>query len=324
MRPKLAALIDDMQLSSVCASYVNDFGIHEIRNNTSSIVLSFFSDESALLLSKERPVVFRQEPQNSNTIHRTPTHSLFTRTRTELGHGHCTEFESFLKVVVFFSVVFVHTRCRRLFVTTQKFRMTPTFLKKWCETGNCAGLGLSILLSVGDRQHTNIFWHWRLIEQALVCGSFSLVLKLTNNNMEIAKNSKRILYHTVSRRDQRNGVWIILFEFLVQYRKFKEATSDFWRRVFFGDLLLHLLCELLFQFLYQDGTCTTVLPWFPLTPSTGQYPTHTCWLCCRGIEETDPLPDESSSVTASGDGVRSLCGSRYILHYPSLLLPSLH
>ncbi len=30
-------------------------------------------------------------------------------------------------------------------------------------------------------------------------------------------------------------------------------TADFCKRVFFGDLLLHLLCELLLQFLYQDG-----------------------------------------------------------------------
>jgi hypothetical protein len=45
-----------------------------------------------------------------------------------------------------------------------------------------------------------------LIEEAFVCGSFFLVLKLTNNRKEIAKDSKRILYHTVSRRDQRNGV----------------------------------------------------------------------------------------------------------------------
>jgi hypothetical protein len=46
----------------------------------------------------------------------------------------------------------------------------------------------------------------KLIEEAFVCGSFFLVLKLTNNRKEIVKSSKRILYHTVSRRDQRNGV----------------------------------------------------------------------------------------------------------------------
>ena len=35
------------------------------------------------------------------------------------------------------------------------------------------------------------------------------------------------------------------------------CTADFCKRVFFGDLLLHLLWELLSQFLYQDVTCGT-------------------------------------------------------------------
>ncbi len=40
-------------------------------------------------------------------------------------------------------------------------------------------------------------------------------------------------------------------------RTLERVTGDFCKRVVFGDLLLHLLCELLFQFLYQDGTYST-------------------------------------------------------------------
>ena len=35
------------------------------------------------------------------------------------------------------------------------------------------------------------------------------------------------------------------------------CTSDFCKRVFFGDLLLHLLCELLFSFCTRTVTCGT-------------------------------------------------------------------
>jgi hypothetical protein len=89
-------------------------------------------------------------------------------------------------------------------VATQKFSLTPAFFeemmrdRKLCRTRSVHMLGTGNIRTFFDI--------CRLIEEALVCGSFSLVLKLTNNSMEIVKNSKRILYHTVSRRDQRNGV----------------------------------------------------------------------------------------------------------------------
>jgi hypothetical protein len=49
------------------------------------------------------------------------------------------------------------------------------------------------------------------------------------------------------------------------------VTADFSKRVFFGDLLLHLLCELLSQFLYRDGTCGTK------TGKVGSYRTWPSW-----------------------------------------------
>jgi hypothetical protein len=80
-----------------------------------------------------------------------------------------------------------------------------------------------------------LFLLYSLIEEALVCGSFVFVLKLTNNSkvhfMKFAvlrEEFKSFLYHTVS---LISSVVKKTFEFFAQYRRYSKSPP----RVDFGN-----------------------------------------------------------------------------------------